>query len=433
MKHLSSYKCDRTDDDWDAKDPLTFTNTEARFHLSLESMLCGTLKHRTDCICQELKSIYGSSIFKCGRPGCPSYRIGFDTKPMRDEHTQRHNRPFKCRHSECPFATLGFAKETGLESHLAQTHGQFLHVEFEVTPTQTNALSEKELKAILIDAVQENDLPTIRSEADAVRKFILVLLLRAYQGRSSNSMIKHLLGEITPNFFQEPGEDRSQEMYANILRASTEHGNYDVFKMPYNLFKVFIRASDWNTVVYSTLVFLGRTRCADVLEIVASTLHETGGGFLHFQIKALLERFIPENPDTAAEILAMECFERIKPYLLMRHINPLILKVAGGCCSIAIAKLLLAEGASVNISIGGHRPLLSAAKQTSMEAAKFMEFLVRKGANSEDYVHRFKGKTLSELPGPRNIHKWIGITWEELIKQNTLSMKVSPGYKANVT
>lgn len=201
MKHLSSYQCDRTDDDWDAKDPLTFTNTEARFRFSLESMLCKTLKHRTDCICEGLKSIYGSSIFKCGRPGCPSYRVGFDTKSMRDGHAQRHNRPFKCPHSECFVSTLGFAKETGLESHLAQVHDRFLHSESEVTPRQKNASSEEDLKAILIDAVQENDSSTIRSEADAVRKFVLVLLLRAYQGRSSDSMIKHLLGEITLNLF----------------------------------------------------------------------------------------------------------------------------------------------------------------------------------------------------------------------------------------
>lgn len=379
-------------------------------------MLCETLKHRQDCICQELKSIYGSSIFKCGRPGCPSYRVGFDTKSMRDGHTQRHSRPFKCQHSECPFATFGFAKKTGLESHLAHAHDQFLGFESEVAPAQTNATSEKDLEAILIDAVQENDLSTVRSEADAVRKFILVLLLRAYQGRSSDSMVKHLLGEIPPDLFSEPEKVGSREIFANILRASTEHGNYEVFHMPY--FKVWMEASGWNKGVYSTLNLIGRTRCADVLETAVSNSYEIKGGYLNWRNEALVKGIIPEKPDTLAEILALECLERIKHQISKALKGSLLLKVAGGCCSIAIAEFLLSEGVSVNLNMAGSRPLLSAAKQTSLEAAKFMEFLVRKGAISADSVVRFKGKVLSELPGPRNIHKWIGITWEELVKES---------------
>lgn len=394
-------------------------------------MLCETPKHRPDCICQELKSIYGRSIYKCGRPGCPSYRVGFDTKSMRDGHTQRHDRPFKCRHSECPFATLGFAKETGLKSHLAQAHNRFLHIESEVTPTETNATSEEELEAILIDAVQENDLSTIRSEVDAVRKFILVLLLRAYQGRSSDSMIKHLLGEIPPDLFSEPEKVHSLEIYANILKASTKHGNYEVFYMP--SFKLWMDTSGWTNFVYRTLTSIGRTRSPDVLETAVSNSYEVKDSYVRWRVESLVEGVIPLLPDTPAEIRALECLERIKHQLSKALYDRLLLKVAGRCCSIEIAEFSLAGGASIKVSIGGSTPLLAAAKQTSLEAAKFMEFLMRKGATTADSAVRFRGKALSELPGPKNIHNWMGITWEELVKQNTLSVEASPGHKANVT
>lgn len=336
---------------------------------------------------------------------------------MRDRHTQRHDRPFKCRHSECPFATLGFAKETGLESHLAQAHDRFLHVESEVAPTQINAPSEEELEAILIDAVQENDLSTIRSEADAVRKFIMVLLLRAYQGRSSDSVIKHLLGEIPPGLFSVSGPEgvRSAQTYAKILRASTEQGNYEVFQMP--SFKLWIDSSGLGRLKASTLNLIGCTRCPDVLETAVSNLREIKGK-LTWHTEALIKGVIPEKPDTSAEIQALVCLERIKPQLSKVLSERLLLKVAGGCCSIAIAEFLLAEGASVNLNIGGHRPILSAAKQTSLEAAKFVEFLVREGATTADFNIQFRGKALSELSGPRNIHNWIGITWEELVKKS---------------
>lgn len=356
---------------------------------------------------------------------------------MRDGHAQRHNRPFKCPHSECPFSALGFAKETVLESHLVQFHGQFQHIESEVTPRQTNASSEEELKAILIDAVQENDLSTIRSETDAVRKSVLVLLLRAYEGRSSDSMIKYLLGEMTPDLFPWTGGDkRNYGTYADILKASIKHGNYDVFQISPSVFKA------WRTtypgrdgLIRSTLTFIGHTRCADILEIVASELCSTENKTkLHQdQMQSLAAALIPKKPDTPAEIMALECLKRIKPHLWSTLNGFLLLKVAEGCCSIAIAEFLRAEGASVDRSMKGSRPILSAAKHTSLEAAKFMEFLVREGATTSDSVVRFKGRALSELPGPRNIHNWIGITWEELVPQRMrASVKAILNPRANI-
>lgn len=406
-------------------DPFTFTKTEAKFRHLLESMLCKTVKHQPNCSCQELRNIYGSSIYKCGRPGCMAYRVGFDTRSKRVQHMQKHTRPFKCPYSRCPFAVLGFGKDTDLESHLATAHGETQHTVSGAREGQTNASSEVKLKAILIDAVKENDLSTIRSESTAVRKFVLVLLLQAYQGRSSDSMIKHLVGEISPNFSQVPEEDRNQEMYEKILRASTEHGNYDVFQMPCKLFNEWVRHAWYDTDTLSTpvrrmLFFIGRTRCADLLETVVSKLCEIKGEskaedhIFSLWLKELVVAAIPgRKPDTLAEILALECLDRVKLQLSKKLLNRLLLEVAGRCCSIAIAEFLLAEGALVNSSSGGQWPLFTAAGQTNLEAAKFMELMVRKGAQTGIDLN---GQVLGELPGPRNIQKWIGITWEELTK-----------------
>lgn len=204
-------------------------------------------------------------------------------------------------------------------------------------------------------------------------------------------------------------------MRANIFTASTEHGNLDVFQMPYNFFKVWIEALASCVSKTETLTSIGRARCADVLEIVAPNLC---GTYLDYHMEPLVKAVIPGKPDTPADIQALECLERIRPQISKALNDRLLLKVAGSCCSIEIAEFFLAGGASVSLNIGGSRPILAAAKQTSLEAARFMEFLVTKGAITADSAVRFKGKVLSKLPGPRNIHNWIGITWEELVKES---------------
>lgn len=409
-------------------DPFTFTETEARFRHTLEFMLCETIKHRPDCACQELKNIYGISIYKCGRPGCPSYRAGFETKSRKVEHVQRHIRPFKCENSECEFATLGFAKETDLEAHLANAHSQNLHAVPRITQGRTNAPSEEELKAILIDAVQENDLPMIRTEAEAVRKFIDDLLLSAYKGRSSDAMIKHLLGEISKQSSFVVGEDvRRLEVWTEIFRASINHGNYDVFRQSCNLFRAWCHEGELRTR-YAMMRAVGQTRRADLVEIVSShMIAMNASNTRSWNFKELLEAVIPRKPDTQAEILALECFERIHPQL-SECSNYLLTQLARRCCSIAIAEFFLANGAAIDglydSSTGAQGPIYNAAKQTNREAAKFMEFLVKKGARTAFRIRG--GKALSKLPGPKNIQKWIGITWEELIKQNTPSVETPP-------
>lgn len=384
-------------------DPLTLTGTEARFSKLLESMLCETIEHRPNCACQDLENIYGRSIYKCSMPGCVSYIVGFDTRAERNQHMQKHTRPFKCQHSKCAFATLGFAEVTDLESHLDKTHSQILHTVPGVTQRWTNASSAEELKAILIDAVQENDLSMIRSEKDAVQKFIFDLLLSAHQVRSSDTMIQHLLGELPGGTFKSLSDDPNYRLRREIMHASVEHGNYEVIPTICGGYED--PSSIWDV---KTLHFVGSTRCADVIDKVLSTFVDNSS-YLESDLRMLFEKIIPEEPDTKAEILALECLNSLQRHLRRSSKLPgfLLTILSKRCFSIAIAEFLLANGAAIDFANGGLRPLAFAAKQTSREAAEFMEFLVKKGAQTS---LMFKGQALSELPGPRNIQRWIGIT-----------------------
>jgi ankyrin repeat protein len=62
-------------------------------------------------------------------------------------------------------------------------------------------------------------------------------------------------------------------------------------------------------------------------------------------------------------------------------------------------------------------PLHHAAKKTTTAAAELMKFLLLSGANPNTSA-LVRGKTLtpSMERGARNISKWLGMTWDELVK-----------------
>ena len=99
-------------------------------------------------------------------------------------------------------------------------------------------------------------------------------------------------------------------------------------------------------------------------------------------------------------------------------INDLFHELGKGCWSLIIAEFLLVKAKTVGFGgaawEGPNGLIYDAANRTSQETAKFMELLVRRGEVTE---FEFNGKPLGEFRGPKNIQKWIGITWEELVKQ----------------
>lgn len=70
-----------------------------------------------------LERSYGTRWYKCRRLNCFYFHHGFLTKPQRDHHIDRHEKPFVCIVSECDFSSLGFANKDDLSNHLIEEHG----------------------------------------------------------------------------------------------------------------------------------------------------------------------------------------------------------------------------------------------------------------------------------------------------------------------
>ena len=93
--------------------------------------------------------------------------------------------------------------------------------------------------------------------------------------------------------------------------------------------------------------------------------------------------------------------------------------VAKTTCSLVLAKSLLENGAELDFKKLGTSPtpLHHAARHDSPQAAELMKFLLYHGANPELYLTpNRKVVKISDEKGPRNIAKWLGMSWDELVE-----------------
>jgi ankyrin repeat protein len=132
--------------------------------------------------------------------------------------------------------------------------------------------------------------------------------------------------------------------------------------------------------------------------------------------------------DSGQDSQAIKRLELFK-YALKRKDNfdDALAMVPKRSCSIEIAAFLLRNGAYVNTRGNSQNnnsfatPLYSAARRTTAEAAQLMKFLLESGA---DPFASVRGRTAGELPGARNISKWLDMTWDELVESTAAARAV---------
>jgi hypothetical protein len=70
-----------------------------------------------------LRTMYGTSIYKCPRPNCVHFYNGFATEALRNAHVPKHERSFFCSFPGCAMGTLGCATLRELQKHETEYHG----------------------------------------------------------------------------------------------------------------------------------------------------------------------------------------------------------------------------------------------------------------------------------------------------------------------
>jgi hypothetical protein len=91
----------------------------------LEDILEGKLEveSKPDAV-ESLRKLYGQKLFRCRQPSCPmSLTEGFETASQRNQHEDKHQRPYKCPSEDCFYNEVGFSSKQKLQGHKREHHG----------------------------------------------------------------------------------------------------------------------------------------------------------------------------------------------------------------------------------------------------------------------------------------------------------------------
>ncbi|KAK3316036.1 hypothetical protein B0H66DRAFT_560170, partial [Apodospora peruviana] len=97
-----------------------------------------------DELAQSLEESYGSNLFKCPRLSCRYFSNGFATAEQRDQHLDKHQRPFHCTVTGCPSFAVGFGSEKDLEKHVQSHAVMMVHDEDQFPESEEEEESEED-------------------------------------------------------------------------------------------------------------------------------------------------------------------------------------------------------------------------------------------------------------------------------------------------
>jgi hypothetical protein len=93
-------------------------------------------------------------------------------------------------------------------------------------------------------------------------------------------------------------------------------------------------------------------------------------------------------------------------------------RIADSSCSVNLARYAFQHGCGVDIQPNKNSPtaLQFASRKTTKEAAYLMEFLLLQGADPNKSMGKMR---IGDEKGAREISKWLGLTWEQLVERTT--------------
>ncbi|CVK84365.1 uncharacterized protein FPRN_01929 [Fusarium proliferatum] len=93
--------------------------------LSVRKVLEDIVTSSSDASIQKtIEDKYGNMIFKCPRLTCQFFVVGFLTEKERDEHLNKHIRPYRCRYEGCRGSIFGFASLEQRDKHIRDVHSE---------------------------------------------------------------------------------------------------------------------------------------------------------------------------------------------------------------------------------------------------------------------------------------------------------------------
>ena len=248
--------------------------------------------------------------------------------------------------------------------------------------------------------------------------FIMERIRRDFKGVVTNYELQDLATMRTPTPKRPLGaaNTRVKLLLSELLIAAIEADNLDIVKLFLD-HGADVDVRLMNSPNKQSLIDVAlRKKNAEMIEVLVSS------GANPRNRQRSLNSMVKRDDNVDEDLKTMECIDVLDRNGLIRlgELEQMLLTVAQTSCSIPLASFLIKLGANVNS--GGmdemgipakNTPLYAAAQRTTKAAAEFMKFLLDSGA---DPTRKVNGRIPGQMRGAKNISKWLGMTWDELVE-----------------
>lgn len=315
----------------------------------------------------------------------------------RDRHLRIHDRPYRCDRVNCEFSQIGFSSESRLKVHL-KYHQEKTKIHLD---QQAEINSHDDMEELLLDAVKADNLAAVGNFISEVPKFAKQLIRQAVQSASCEML--ELLLEACDDLQMNP---------LDVLPWAVKADNFEATQI----------LLDWGASAdggFSYIYHAMKNRSAEMIEVLLQ--YDLVENPLSTHSIYTITHVIPSRSEPDSDAKAIKCLSLLKNRTTERKpFDDCFIKNANLGCSIAIVRFLLQSGVDVNTrgavgSADANTALYEASKKRGKSAAELMRFLPESGA---DPSLRGSRKLIADKPGPRNISKWFGISWEQLVEES---------------
>ncbi|KAH7305450.1 hypothetical protein B0I35DRAFT_362187 [Stachybotrys elegans] len=389
---------------WATLDPLVIFDISATLHKQFDQTSCQKDHGKDNCHCSLLQWHYGDRRFKCGFLSCPTRRFGFSTKSKRDSHEKYHSRQWKCADPSCEYSDIGF-----LSRRMRDEHSESNHREFKPAVYTTTTLDTDELQPLLFDLITCDDVEAVRAlipQAQALDSDTKHDLCKLASFSGSVPMIKLL---------HESGGLSLGTPQPSIIASIRGHNEAGLRWL----------ASHFDDQLRDTAFMIEAIlECNSkiVFEMFRKDLitYSTQTGWVSTSVNVLrATNRIPDSEELLLQLWAdLEKRDRDSGFLNKVSLGDALGHVAETTCSINLSRKLIEYGAPVNARRSERymTPLHRAARRSSAASAELIKFLLYHGADPNMKASRCH-RLVKQEKGAREISKWLGLSWDELIEK----------------
>ncbi|KAF5000641.1 hypothetical protein FDECE_11178 [Fusarium decemcellulare] len=416
-------------EDWIHLNPLTLPQVSVALHRRLYG--------NSDEIPFDKRQItrhYGLKRFKCGFLRCQYHRHGFATESSRNSHERHHQKPWTCHISDCEYADTGF-----ISRKMRDRHSQMAHRPSNCSEaTSPEVTDEQEVQPLLFDLVEANQVEAVKSLLPWLDQFstsVRVELAILAASRGSAAILKLFLDEGSLHEALSALGEANWEIFGVLCVRAIDSGSVSTSKLLLNWERLYSRMyvsgmgrSVFASALKKILATIITTESQDLFELWKSSLGSAfgiKGGFENAAHGFTLEGLVAitdNDPMKEHTLLAFWEEYKILETISDRQRKATLGNVARSSCSVNLAQYLLKHGCEVDwvASKAALTPLHHAARKTTEQAARLVEFLLLQGANPAWGTGM---KKMEQEPGALGIERWLGVTWDQLVERTAKERK----------